>query len=82
MPSLSNDTTFNFTLGASDGVNTTTRAFNIVGTTGTEQVDYVYGGLVTTDYSTHGTYGISGGCLLYTSPSPRDATLSRMPSSA
>ena len=61
MPSLSNDTTFNFTLGASDGVNTTTRAFNIVGTTGTEQVDYVYGGLVTTDYSTHGTYGISGG---------------------
>ena len=26
--------------------------------------------------------GISIGCLLYTSPSPRDATLSRMPSSA
>ena len=26
--------------------------------------------------------GTSGGCLLYTSPSPRDATLSRMPSSA
>ena len=25
---------------------------------------------------------ISDGCLLYTSPSPRDATLSRMPSSA
>ena len=25
---------------------------------------------------------ISYGCLLYTSPSPRDATLSRMPSSA
>ena len=24
----------------------------------------------------------SDGCLLYTSPSPRDATLSRMPSSA
>ena len=24
----------------------------------------------------------SSGCLLYTSPSPRDATLSRMPSSA
>ena len=24
----------------------------------------------------------SGDCLLYTSPSPRDATLSRMPSSA
>ena len=26
--------------------------------------------------------GGDGGCLLYTSPSPRDATLSRMPSSA
>ena len=26
--------------------------------------------------------GIIKGCLLYTSPSPRDATLSRMPSSA
>ena len=26
--------------------------------------------------------GYSGICLLYTSPSPRDATLSRMPSSA
>ena len=25
---------------------------------------------------------IANGCLLYTSPSPRDATLSRMPSSA
>ena len=25
---------------------------------------------------------LSGNCLLYTSPSPRDATLSRMPSSA
>ena len=28
------------------------------------------------------TYTINGVCLLYTSPSPRDATLSRMPSSA
>ena len=27
-------------------------------------------------------YGLSRDCLLYTSPSPRDATLSRMPSSA
>ena len=27
-------------------------------------------------------HGANGGCLLYTSPSPRDATLSRMPSSA
>ena len=29
-----------------------------------------------------GTAGSSGGCLLYTSPSPRDRTRSRMPSSA
>ena len=29
-----------------------------------------------------GLGGYSGSCLLYTSPSPRDATLSRMPSSA
>ena len=28
------------------------------------------------------TIELSNGCLLYTSPSPRDATLSRMPSSA
>ena len=28
------------------------------------------------------TYGLIRDCLLYTSPSPRDATLSRMPSSA
>ena len=27
-------------------------------------------------------WDVRGGCLLYTSPSPRDATLSRMPSSA
>lgn len=33
MPALSGNTTFNFTLGASDGVNTTTRNFNIVGIT-------------------------------------------------
>ena len=29
-----------------------------------------------------GYYGARSSCLLYTSPSPRDATLSRMPSSA
>ena len=27
-------------------------------------------------------FGYPGGCLLYTSPSPRDTLLSRMPSSA
>ena len=30
----------------------------------------------------HGSDGEDTACLLYTSPSPRDATLSRMPSSA
>ena len=44
-----------------------------------ENVTIVPAGLVvTSDYSI--TY--YNGCLLYTSPSPRDATLSRMPSSA
>ena len=28
------------------------------------------------------SFDLIAGCLLYTSPSPRDATLSRMPSSA
>ena len=61
MPSLSSDTTFNFTLGASDGTNLTTRNFNIVGSSGTQQVNYLYGGRITTDHSTQGTYGINGG---------------------
>ena len=30
----------------------------------------------------HTDHGLHSPCLLYTSPSPRDATLSRMPSSA
>ena len=63
MPSLSSDTTFNFTLGASDGVNTTTRAFNIVGSAGTQQVNYLYGGRITTNQATHGTYGIGSGSI-------------------
>ena len=33
-------------------------------------------------HTTKGNYNNHIGCLLYTSPSPRDATLSRMPSSA
>ena len=49
--------------------------------------DYVmYGGTKVGEYGSILTGKIlsvkSGGCLLYTSPSPRDATLSRMPSSA
>ena len=47
----------------------------------------VPGGLTVDQDGTRQSYAISGGvlqitCLLYTSPSPRDATLSRMPSSA
>ena len=37
---------------------------------------------ITFDATTTITSGRETGCLLYTSPSPRDATLSRMPSSA
>ena len=40
-------------------------------------VDYIDVGAMSTK-----PVSIYGGCLLYTSPSPRDATLSRMPSSA
>ena len=43
-------------------------------------------GFLTLDYSGHGKssgkFTKGNICLLYTSPSPRDATLSRMPSSA
>ena len=46
------------------------------------------GQIVTMTYPLMGNYGVnpedieSWGCLLYTSPSPRDGLLSRMPSSA
>ena len=55
------------------------------------QVAYWYGGhghngTITTPGGTQGSIYLKTGyhkiCLLYTSPSPRDATLSRMPSSA
>ena len=44
--------------------------------------------LLTTDWTFKGPFGkfdrasLQRGCLLYTSPSPRDTALSRMPSSA
>ena len=39
-------------------------------------------GFITTSMDNLINWARSGSCLLYTSPSPRDATLSRMPSSA
>ena len=55
----------------------------IVGTEGTI-VRYQDSEFVTQDVSVPGSVELNDiwGCLLYTSPSPRDATLSRMPSSA
>ena len=41
-------------------------------------VTMLYNQMITRDRYVRDTYN----CLLYTSPSPRDATLSRMPSSA
>ena len=38
--------------------------------------------VVTARFREETVQDIGGSCLLYTSPSPRDATLSRMPSSA
>ena len=61
MPSLSNDTTFNFTLAASDGTNATTRNFNIVGKAGTPTVNYIYGGLVACRYQATGHSSAASG---------------------
>ena len=50
---------------------------------GTQFVNWPAGASVTNVRGTNTTvFTISRACLLYTSPSPRDATLSRMPSSA
>ena len=80
------NSTFVDTYQDSAGISTTT---NVARTSG-EFLASVYS--MTTSYDlnvagTHGQpqlYGLNtrNACLLYTSPSPRDATLSRMPSSA
>ena len=44
--------------------------------------DYMLKSTVETDYVLKGTDVFTQACLLYTSPSPRDRTRSRMPSSA
>ena len=55
-----------------DSVNYENRILTIPYTANTEKIE-VYGSYVIPEFGT---------CLLYTSPRPRDATLSRMPSSA
>jgi len=61
-PNVSSDTTFNFTLVATDTAsNATSRNFSFGIINVHPPVEYLYGGDVTCDYSTHGTYGISGG---------------------
>ena len=50
------------------------------GTTNQEIIELEIGGQTVASFSQLGTG--ANDCLLYTSPSPRDATLSRMPSSA
>ena len=47
-----------------------------------EQVNAMPGQGVTSMFNFGQTFGAIKGCLLYTSPSPRDGLLSRMPSSA
>ena len=51
--------------------------FTVTQSQSAEKVDYLK-----TDWSFKGLFGKFDSCLLYTSPSPRDRTRSRMPSSA
>ena len=61
-PNVSSDTTFNFTLQVADSAsNTATRNFSYGIINTHPPVEYLYGGDVTCDYSTQGSYGISGG---------------------
>ena len=61
---------------------------NLIKTTGNEFASIVEEGVQAADVSGYidtGSYifnALLSGCLLYTSPSPRDRTRSRMPSSA
>tara|TARA_B100000902_G_scaffold66679_1_gene73052 strand:+ start:249 stop:1862 length:1614 start_codon:yes stop_codon:yes gene_type:complete len=61
-PNVSSDTTFNFTLQVADSAsNTATRNFSYGIINTHPPVEYLYGGDVTCDYGTQGSYGISGG---------------------
>ena len=60
--------------------------FNILGSRGNRisfpKGPYLFAVGAPYQYASINTTGVGYTCLLYTSPSPRDATLSRMPSSA
>ena len=58
-------------------------AGDMVAKASTPHLDWLKENAVGTQLKAHGkAVGMPSDCLLYTSPSPRDATLSRMPSSA
>ena len=48
----------------------------------TEKYNFFENQKIITKISDYDNNGVGRGCLLYTSPSPRDGLLSRMPSSA
>ena len=55
----------------------------LMGAVGTGEGDGIFGKVVEkVNVLISNDAAVGGTCLLYTSPSPRDATLSRMPSSA
>ena len=89
MPQGFDGNTYN--LAGTGGANTVTVAVtnNQAATNATNQSVTVTGAISNTSLTeaqlathTHCTFGNYNSCLLYTSPSPRDGLLSRMPSSA
>ena len=82
-------TSHSFTVTATDGVTTISQTFTLTvdnAAINTLAVTLANSGAALAESSSSGTSvgssSINNPCLLYTSPSPRDATLSRMPSSA
>ena len=89
-PSVDEDTTLTGDLLANASPNPTgdgplsITSFSIAGESGTFTLGsaYTIDGIGDLTINSEGSYTFVPACLLYTSPSPRDATLSRMPSSA